>query len=82
MSGSTSEGALNIATGVSAPFAEVAACVAAQSGGTVRIEHLARGAAPVTHRHFDVTAMLKAWPDFRYTPLANGIARSWQALSS
>ena len=77
-----SEGALNVATGVSASFADVAACIVARSGGTVRIEHAARGAGPVTHRHFDVTATLRAWPDFRFTPLAEGIGHSWQVMAA
>jgi nucleoside-diphosphate-sugar epimerase len=77
-----SEGALNLATGVSVSFAEVAEQVVAVCGGTIRIEHLPRGAGQVTHRHFDITAMLKVWPDFRYTPLADGIAQTWSALAA
>lgn len=77
-----SEGALNVATGVSVSFAEVAASIVAQGGGAVQIERLPRGVGPITHRHFDVTAMLKAWPDFTYTALADGIARSRRALAA
>jgi nucleoside-diphosphate-sugar epimerase len=76
-----SEGALNVATGTSASFAEVAACIAAQRPGTIRIEHRPRAAGPVTHRHFDVTATVKAWPTFAYIPLAEGLARTWRALA-
>ena len=72
-----SEGALNVATGVSSSFAEVAACIAAQGGSGVGVEHRARGAGPITHRHFDITVMQKTWPHFRYTPLADGIRASW-----
>lgn len=76
-----SEGALNLATGVSTSFGGVAERIAGESGGIVRIENLPRGAGPVTHRHFDITAMLKAFPAFRYTPLSEGIAETWRVLS-
>jgi hypothetical protein len=29
---------------------------------------------PVTHRHFDVTAALKSFPTFRYTPVETSLA--------
>lgn len=77
-----SEGVLNVATGVSWSFADVAARIAAQSGGGVAIDHRARAAGPITHRHFDVTAMLKAFPDFRYTSLADGIRFLWPAIAA
>jgi hypothetical protein len=32
-------------------------------------------ANPITHRHFDVSALLSAFPGFRFTPLADGLAR-------
>jgi nucleoside-diphosphate-sugar epimerase len=68
-----SEGVLNVATGTAHSFYEVAQAVAASCGPAVQIECLARS-TPITHRHFDVTATVKAFPSFRYTPLATGLA--------
>jgi len=30
----------------------------------------------VTHRHFDITQTIKAFPDIRFTPLAEGLRRA------
>ena len=30
---------------------------------------------PITHRHFDITDCLKAFPEFHYSPLSEGLAR-------
>jgi len=38
----------------------------------VQIENRPRQ-TPVTHRHFDVTAILKAYPTFAFTPLEQGL---------
>ena len=32
-------------------------------------------ANPITHRHYDPTNLIKAFPDFRFTPLEEGIAK-------
>ena len=69
-----STGVLNVATGVSASFADVARLVAKQFGGGVEIVTTPR-ANPVTHRHYDITRLIKAFPDFRFTALEDGIAR-------
>lgn len=31
---------------------------------------------PITHRHFDVGALRRAFPAFRFTPLEDGLARA------
>jgi UDP-glucose 4-epimerase len=72
-----SQGVLNIATGESTSFRRVAEMVAALAPKPVDIVTSARR-APVTHRHFDVTARLKAFPSFRHTPLAEGLRRASQ----
>jgi UDP-glucose 4-epimerase len=69
-----SAGTLNIATGRSGSFREVAEMIAAFSGRSVEIRGTARQ-NPVTHRHFDITACLKAFPGFHYIPLRDGLAR-------
>jgi len=69
-----STGVMNVATGVSTTFWDVAALVAGQFGATVNIIETPR-ANPITHRHYDVTGLIKAFPDFRFIPLAEGIIR-------
>jgi UDP-glucose 4-epimerase len=72
-----SVGALNAVTGRSVAFCEVAKLVAAQFTPVASIVSLQRpGPRPhLLHRHFDITNCLKAFPRFRYTGLAEGIAK-------
>jgi UDP-glucose 4-epimerase len=37
---------------------------------------------PITHRHFDITDCLKTFPQFRYTPLQDGLTRAVQPGAS
>jgi nucleoside-diphosphate-sugar epimerase len=67
-----SEGTLNVVSGRSVSFAEVARSVAALAARPVAIRHRDRR-GPVTHRHFDPTALWRAFPDFRPTDLAAGL---------
>jgi nucleoside-diphosphate-sugar epimerase len=69
-----STGTLNAATGTSHSFYEVAEMVAKQFGNAVEIVKTPR-ANPVTHRHYDVTNTIKAFPDIRFIPLDEGIVR-------
>lgn len=62
-----SQGILNVATGISTSFAEVARMVADLASRPVAIRPSPRQ-TPITHRHFDIVACLKAFPKFRYTP--------------
>jgi UDP-glucose 4-epimerase len=72
--GHRSRGVLNIATGVSTSFRAVAEMVAALAPGPVAIKGTPRQ-NPVTHRHFDIADCLKAFPQFHFTPLSDGLAR-------
>jgi nucleoside-diphosphate-sugar epimerase len=63
-----SRGVLNLATGSSHSFYAVAEAVAAEISPRPSIVTTPRG-APITHRHFDVTAARRAFPDFRFTEL-------------
>jgi nucleoside-diphosphate-sugar epimerase len=67
------EGVLNAATGKSTSFFEVAQVIAGRLGGGVRVEPTPRQ-NPITHRHFDVTRGLKAFPVFRYTPIEEALS--------
>jgi UDP-glucose 4-epimerase len=70
-----SRGELNIATGRSASFREVAELAVKLSGKSAEIRGTPRQ-NPITHRHFDVAECLKAFPQFRYTPLGEGLERT------
>jgi UDP-glucose 4-epimerase len=70
-----STGTLNIATGRSASFREIAEMIAALSSRSVEIRGSPRQ-NPITHRHFDITDCLKAFPEFHYVPLRDGLARA------
>ncbi len=72
-----SSGILNLATGRSTSFYDVAHLVAGQFGGTVEVICTARN-APITHRSFDIAAIRKAFPDFDFMALEEGIARAHQ----
>lgn len=69
-----SRGVLNVATGRSLSFAEVARLVADQFDPRPSIEHVPRQ-APITHRRFDVSALTRAFPGFLFTTLEDGLAR-------
>ena len=72
-----SAGALNVATGVSASFNDIAHMVAKQFPGTVIKNEPRQAPRPhLLHRHFDITECLKAFPTFRYTQLEKGLALS------
>ncbi len=70
-------GTLNVSTGVSKPFYEVAEMVARQFSNSIGIVTTSR-TTPVVHRHYDVTNLIKAFPDFRFTALEDGLARVHQ----
>ena len=69
-----STGTLNAATGISKSFYEVAEIAARQFGSSIEIITTPR-ASPITHRHYDVTSAIKAFPDFRCMALEHGVAR-------
>jgi UDP-glucose 4-epimerase len=70
-----SAGALNIATGTTASFREIAEMVVALSGRAVRIEESPR-TQPMPHlgyRPFDIASCRSAFPDFSFSPLKQGL---------
>lgn len=72
-------GILNIASGVSHSFREVAEMVAAFLTPHPEILSTER-CAPITHRHFDSTLLRRNFPSFRFTPLAEAIADTHRSL--
>jgi nucleoside-diphosphate-sugar epimerase len=73
-----STGILNIATGSSVSFRDIAELVVEISGKPTPIRGTPRQ-NPITHRHFDITECLKAFPRFSYTPLREGLVRAARA---
>lgn len=73
-----SAGTLNLVSGRSVSFGELARMVAGQFPSTVEIVSLPRQ-TPVTHRKFDAANLRRAFPDFRLTPLEEGLAAAHAA---
>ncbi len=72
-----SSGALNAVTGVATSFHDIALLVARQFAPRARVASVARpGPRPhLLHRFFDITECHKAFPNFRFETLVQGIAR-------
>jgi nucleoside-diphosphate-sugar epimerase len=73
-----STGALNTATGQVASFRQIAEMVVRSAGRPVAITGSPRP-GPMPHkgyRPFDIAACRQAFPDFTFTPLAEGIAKA------
>lgn len=66
-----SRGVINAASGSSVSYLDLAERIARLYPGT-SIERMPRGGA-VTHRHFDMTALIKAFPGFAMTSLDEGL---------
>lgn len=69
-----STGTLNVATGVSRSFRGIAELMARQFPKKIEIVTTPR-ANPITHRHYDITNLIKAFPDFRFIGLEEGVKR-------
>ncbi len=70
-----SSGALNAVTGISTSFHDIAQIIAKLHGGTVKSVPRPGPRPHLLHRFFDITNCLKAFPDFRFTPLEDGLTR-------
>ena len=71
-----SKGVLNVATGNSTSFFDVAQAIVELCGDQMEIKCLPRQVA-ITHRRFDIAATLKAFPSFQYTSLREGISEAF-----
>jgi UDP-glucose 4-epimerase len=76
-----STGVLNAASGKAVSFGDVARMVISAAGRDVKLELQPRG-GPITHRHFDITTLIRAFPGFQPTPLEAGIAASLTDMSA
>jgi nucleoside-diphosphate-sugar epimerase len=72
---SKAEGILNLATGNSISFHEIACMVANSSSLNIQIEKTTRH-NPIWHRHFDITNLIKRFPKFCFKNLSEHIARN------
>ena len=73
------EGVLNVATGTSVSFSDVAQTVRALWGEPVEIECLPR-TTPIAHRHFDTAAMLQAFPTFWFAPQPAALSETIETM--
>jgi nucleoside-diphosphate-sugar epimerase len=73
-----SQGVLTVAGAEAATFREVAEVLARLLDPAPRLESRPRGGGPagITHRHYDLTAMVKALPWVALTPLEVGLRRT------
>lgn len=74
-----SSGTLNLATGRSISYADLARKVAALFDKPIDIDGAPRQ-NPITHRHFDITALREAFPTFVFTPLDDGLAKAHREM--
>jgi UDP-glucose 4-epimerase len=77
-----STGVLNLATGRSVSFQAAAELTARQFAKPVEIVKTPRAnpANPITHRHYDVTNLIKAFPHHRFITLEEGLPMCHKAL--
>ena len=76
-----STGTLNLATGRAYSFAELAEFVCQAVGKGVKIEHLPRNGA-ITHKQFDITATLKAFPTISFRSLEEGLRTTFRDMGA
>jgi nucleoside-diphosphate-sugar epimerase len=79
-----SAGALNAVTGVATSFSDIAHIVARQFKPPAQVVSVPRpGPRPhLLHRFFDIAQCLKAFPDFHFEPLEQGLARVHREVSA
>jgi nucleoside-diphosphate-sugar epimerase len=75
-----SEGIMNIASGETVSFFDVARMVADVAGRPIEIETSPRQ-SPITHRRFDITRLIRLIPSFRFTALRDGIAEMMKSTN-
>lgn len=67
-------GLLNLASGVSTSFAQIATLISAQFDGAIALRTVPRQLAGITHRRFDISELRNFLPSFVATPLDQGLA--------
>jgi nucleoside-diphosphate-sugar epimerase len=75
-----SSGVVNAVSGQAVSFLDVANLILSVSSRAVKLELQPRG-GPITHRHFDIRALIHAFPGFRPRSVDTGIPQMIAALS-
>ena len=75
-----SSGVVNAVSGQAVSFMDVAKLILSVSPCAVKLELQPRG-GPITHRHFDIRALIHAFPDFRPRFVDIGIPQVLAAMS-
>ena len=75
-----SAGIINAVTGNAITFRDVATRIAKLVGPDVEIESVPRK-GPITHRHFDATERIKAFPSFIPKPFEAGLLETFRRLT-
>jgi UDP-glucose 4-epimerase len=76
-----SSGVLNVVTGESISFGDLARQVAAIAGN-VAIESQPRASGSILHRQYDATMVSRAFPEFRFTPRDKALAEAWRGYAA
>jgi nucleoside-diphosphate-sugar epimerase len=71
----------NVATGQSRSFADVVKTLRDLVPYDVVVTSLSRKSA-ITHRRFDIARLTRAVPDFRFTPLPDGLRATLRAFGA
>ena len=77
-----SHGIGTIAGAEAVTFADLAGTICRLVQPVPRVESLPRQGGSITHRHFDLTAYLKAFPHLPLTPLEQGLRRTLAEMTS
>jgi nucleoside-diphosphate-sugar epimerase len=75
-----SSGTLNVVSGQTISFGDLATMIAELGGGTTRIESTPRLGA-ITHRSFDASAISRSFVRFQPTPLKVGLSKTIDSFS-
>ena len=73
------EGILNLATGNSISYFDLAGKIAENFEEKIEINCTERQNA-ITHRHFDITELLKLFPGFKFTPFSTALKTAHQEM--
>jgi len=73
-----STGTLNLASGRSISFADLARKVAEPFETPIQVASRPRSGGTITHRAFDVSAIYRSFPTFQFTPLERGLLAAHQ----
>jgi nucleoside-diphosphate-sugar epimerase len=76
-----SAGIINAVSGEAVTFFDLASRIANLAGPGVEIKSLPRS-GPITHRRFDISQRIKAFPSFQPTPLEVGLVETFRRLTT